>query len=192
MRNTTKLGATSLISLAALMSGCAPMMGNNPPAASGNTYNAGTTAPANNYNDNYNANTGGTSYDYGSGGGSYGGTYANDNSNSNYYAGNNSSSYGSYGSTDSNYNSGGSYGSSYSGGSNGNVSGSYAVQVIASGNRGTAENMVGQMQSYGFTATIDQVGGYFKVRIPYSSEGEAKSNLGRIRSYVPDAFYTVR
>ncbi len=196
MRNATKLGAASL-TLAVFISGCAPMTGTTP--QTGTTYNPGTT-----YNSgaNYNANTGAggydystggnTSYDYGNGSGSsYGNGNANSNTYDNYYAGNNSSSYGSSGNYNYNYN-GGDSGSSCSGTVNGSVSGSYAVQVVASPNRGTAENMVGQMQSYGFTATLDQVGGYCKVRVPYNSESEAKSNLGRIRSYVPDAFYTTR
>jgi Sporulation related domain. len=68
----------------------------------------------------------------------------------------------------------------------------YAVQVVASPNSGTAEAMRSQMQSMGFNAVVDQVGGYYKVRVPFSSESEAKANLGRIRSSVPDAFYTVR
>lgn len=66
---------------------------------------------------------------------------------------------------------------------------SYAIQVLASSNRSNADAMVSQMQSMGLNAVIDQVGGYYKVLLPFSSENEAKANLNRIRSSVPDAFY---
>ena len=52
--------------------------------------------------------------------------------------------------------------------------------------------MLSQMRSAGFTAVIDNVGGYYKVRIPYGSASEAKASLGRVRGTVPDAFYTTR
>lgn len=222
MRNTTNMGAVSLITLAAFVSGCAPVPPRAAPQAPvANTYNTAASTPAANYNANtyanntatydpnaydpnaYATNTGGydysaapPAYDYGSN--NYNDPYAANNTNpppGNYYAGNDNSSYGASGNYSSSYNNSGSnYGSSSysSGGSSGNAGGSYAVQVLASPNRATAENMVSQMQASGFTATIDQVGGYYKVRVPYSTESEARASLGQIRSYAPDAFYTVR
>lgn len=186
MQNKWKLGVATL-TLAMMMAGCAPM--------------ASTTAPT--------TGSTGAGYDYNSTGGSYdysGGATSGGTTSGGYDAYSAGGPYGSTGgtydySTGSSYGSGstgGSGGSSYYGGGstggsgNGSASGSYAVQVLASPNRGTAESMLSQMQSAGFTAVIDHVGGYFKVRVPYGSSSEAKSNLGRIRSIAPDAFYTTR
>lgn len=182
MQNKRKLGVATL-TLAMTITGCAPMANTTAPTT-------GSTGASYDYNSTYNG-TGG-SYDYSGGatsggydtysaGGSYGSTGGN------YYDYSTGSSYGS-GST------GGSGGSSYysGGSSSGSASGSHAVQVLASPNRGTAEAMLSQMQSAGFVAVIDHVGGYFKVRVPYGTASEAKSNLGRIRSIAPDAFYTTR
>jgi hypothetical protein len=198
MQSKAKLGAASL-TLAVFMSGCAPMPGATPQASAtgdyGNTstaynaggstgydYGTGTTTPA--------ASTGSSYYDYGNGS-TTGGSTSGSGYDS-YYGG--SSTTGTSGTSGSYYDYSGSGSSSYGsgGGSNGSATGSYAVQVVASPNRNTAEAMRSQMQSAGFTAVIDQVGGYYKVRIPYSSASEAKASLGRIRSTVPDAFYTTR
>jgi hypothetical protein len=180
MQKNIKLGAATL-TLAVLISGCAPGVGPNQQAgATGDAYGT-TTAPtagtygttttgaetSTGYNDYSSAGTTGNSYDYSAPGSSTsGGGYS-----------------GSY--------SGGGY-SGGGGGSTGSANGSYAVQVIASPNRNTADNMQRNMQSQGFTAVVDQVGGYYKVRIPFASAEEAKSALSRVRSSVPDAFYTVR
>ncbi len=204
MQNTLKLGAASL-TLAALMSGCAPVPTTETQTgatydASGAPASSGYTAPAttNNYynqppaagNDYSGGNYGGATATY-NGGGSTDSSYYD-------YSAPTGSSGGYSGSTYSggnSYSSGGNPGSSYSGGgsySSGNAGGSYAVQVVASSSRSTAENMQRQMQSMGYSAVVDPVGGLYKVRIPFSSEGEAKSALGRIRSTVPDAFFTMR
>ena len=206
MQNKITMGAVGVI-LAAFLAGCAPST--NPQAQSGSTTGAyGTTAGYGGGSANYGStgrttpvnNGGGYDYSGASGSGAYGygsgaGTSTGGGSGSYYdYSapGSSGSSYGggsSYGS--GGYSSGGGYsgGSSYSGGSAG---GSYAVQVVATQNRSTADAMRGQMQSMGFNAVVDNVGGMYKVRIPFSSENEAKASLSRIRSSVPDAFYTVR
>jgi hypothetical protein len=187
MQSKTKLGAASL-TLAIFISGCAPMPGTTPQASATGGYNADTAYNAGSASSyDYaaapapaaNTNTAGNYYDYGSGA-----PYDS------YYSGSSSSTGTS--SAGSNYYDYSASGSSSGGGSNGSATGSYAVQVIASPNRGTAEAMLSQMQSSGFTAVIDQVGGYYKVRIPYSSASEAKASLGRVRATVPDAFYTTR
>lgn len=186
MQNKMKLGAASL-TLAVLMSGCAPMASTTPQASATGDYNtggsyaaAGTTGA---YDPNAAAPAANNYYDYSSGSSSTGAAAPSYSSGyDNYYAGSTGSSSG------SSY----TYDSGSTGGSNGSASGSYAVQVLASPNRGTAESMLSQMRSAGFTAVIDNVGGYYKVRIPYGSASEAKASLGRVRSTVPDAFYTTR
>ncbi|WP_084260290.1 SPOR domain-containing protein [Thiothrix lacustris] len=187
MKNRMKLGAASL-TLVALMSGCAPTTQTTTPQAGAttggdyNSYGGNTAGAATGYNTGTAANTTTTSnpsyYDYSSGGAPTGGTT------SGYGAAPVSNTGGSY------YD----YNAPSSGGSASNsVGGSYAVQVLASQSSGTAESMRSQMQSMGFNAVVDQVGGFYKVRVPFSSENEAKSNLGRIRSSgAPDAFYTMR
>ncbi|WMP17124.1 SPOR domain-containing protein [Thiothrix lacustris] len=189
MKNRMKVGAASL-TLVAFMSGCAPTPGTTTPqagATTGGDYNSygsnsyGTTGAATGYNTGAAANTGAASnpsyYDYSSGSASTGGTTSG------------------YGSAPVS-NSGGSYydyNAPSSGSASNSVGGSYAVQVLASQSSGTAESMRSQMQSMGFNAVVDQVGGFYKVRVPFSSESEAKSNLGRIRSSgASDAFYTLR
>ncbi|OQX14263.1 MAG: hypothetical protein BWK73_09930 [Thiothrix lacustris] len=189
MNNQLKMGAVAL-TLATLMAGCTPVPGANTQAgattggdyAPYNNNSYGTTAPA---DYGYGApvpattTTGTTAntsyYDYGAGTAStasaYGGTTAAASGNYYDYAAAGSSAAGSYSNS---------------------AGGSYAVQVVASPNRGTADAMRSQMQAAGFNAVVDQVGGYYKVRIPFSSESEAKANLSRVRSSVPDAFYTVR
>lgn len=201
MQNKFKLGAATLV-LAVMVSGCAPVPTDNAQAgATTNTYGSygtttGSTGAATDYGyGSYNTASNTTTqpannnsyFNYGTGGTASGGTTT-----------------GGYGNTGGGYNydytapssGGSSYGggySSYSGGSASNsVSGRYAVQVVASSNRSTADAMVSQMSAMGFNAVVDNVGGLYKVRVPFSSESEAKSSLGRIRSSVPDAFYTVR
>ncbi|QTR49026.1 SPOR domain-containing protein [Candidatus Thiothrix anitrata] len=183
MQNKMKLGAAS-ITLAVLMSGCAPMASTTPQASATGDYNTGGS-----YNTSYNTTgTAGTydtaalpNYDYSSGSAPTGTTAPSYSSGyDNYYAGSTGSSGGSY------------YDSGSSGGSTGSATGSHAVQVLASPNIGTAESMLNQMRSAGFTAVIDNVGGYYKVRVPYGSASEAKASLGRIRSIAPDAWYTPR
>lgn len=194
MQNKFKLGAATL-ALAAMVSGCAPVPTDTAQAgATTNTYGSyGTTT----------SSTGAaTDYGYGSYNTASNTTTQPPNNTSYYnYAGGSAS--GGYGNTGGSYNydytapsaGGSSYGgySSYSSGSATNpVSGRHAVQVVASSNRSTADAMVSQMSAMGFNAVVDNVGGLYKVRVPFSSESEAKAGLGRIRSSVPDAFYTVR
>ena len=185
MANKLKVGA-AVLTLAVLMSGCAPMASTTPQASAtgdyntGGSYAAGTTGA---YDPNAAAPAANNYYDYSSGSSSTGAAAPSYSSGyDNYYAGSTGSSSG------SSY----TYDSGSTGGSNGSASGSYAVQVLASPNRGTAESMLSQMRSAGFTAVIDNVGGYYKVRIPYGSASEAKASLGRVRGTVPDAFYTTR
>ncbi|MFN3786419.1 MAG: SPOR domain-containing protein [Thiothrix sp.] len=196
MQNKFKLGAATL-ALAAVVSGCAPVPVDNAQAgATANTDGAyGTTT----------GSTGAT-IDYGYG--SYNtasNTAAQPANNNSYFSyGSGNTTAGGYGNASSGYtydytapssgsNSyGGGYASYSSGSATNSVSGRYAVQVVASSNRSTADAMVSQMSAMGFNAVVDNVGGMYKVRVPFSSESEAKSNLGRIRSSVPDAFYTVR
>lgn len=204
MQNKFKLGAATL-ALAAMVSGCAPVPTDNAQAGVTTGYNTNTYG-------SYGATAGstGAATDYGYG--SYntasntGTQPANNNSYFNYGTGGaaGGTTTGGYGSTGGGYtydytapsSGGSSYAggySSYSGGSATNsTSGRYAVQVVASSNRSTADAMVSQMRFMGFNAVVDNVGGLYKVRVPFSSESEAKSGLGRIRSSVPDAFYTVR
>ncbi|HRJ52464.1 MAG TPA: SPOR domain-containing protein [Candidatus Thiothrix moscowensis] len=191
MQNKIKLGVATL-TLATFISGCAPMANTADPQAgtvpAGGSY--GTTT-------SYDANTSGSYYDAGvatDGNNNAGGAYSS--SYDSYYAGGSSSTGGSNtGGSSSYYDYSSSGSSSYgggSGGSKGSASGSHAVQVVASPNRSTAEAMASQMRSMGYTAVIDQVGGYYKVRVPYTSASEAKASLNSIRSSVPDAFYTTR
>jgi hypothetical protein len=189
MENRMKVG-TAALTLAVLISGCAPVPGTTPQAGATTggdygTYGTGTTDSTNyGYNTGTTAGTGTTSntsyHDYGTGSAATGST----GTTSGY--GTTTGSSGSYYDYTAPGSSSG--GSTYTN----SAGGSYAVQVVASPNSGTAEAMRSQMQSMGFNAVIDQVGGYYKVRVPYSSESEAKANLGRIRSSVPDAFYTTR
>ena len=193
MKNSMKVGAAAL-TLAVLMSGCAPTPGTTPPAGAttGGNYNSyGSTVPT--AGTDYGYNTGGTTPPPANTGAASNGSYYD------YGAGSSTGSTGGYGTTTPP--AGGSTGSYYDynapsaggGTASNSVGGTYAVQVLASQSSGTAESMRGQMQSMGFNAVVDQVGGYYKVRVPFSSESEAKSNLGRIRSSgAPDAFYTVR
>jgi hypothetical protein len=194
MANKLKVGAAAL-TLAVLMSGCAPTPATNAQtgATTGGDYGAssygGTTTGA-----DYGYNTAGTTapaggttpasyYDYGTSGAATGGTAATSG-----YGGATTGTSGSY----YDYTAPGGASTGGSGSYSNTAGGSYAVQVVASQSSSTAEAMRGQMQSMGFNAVVDHVGGFYKVRVPFSSESEAKSSLGRIRSSVPDAFYTVR
>lgn len=80
------------------------------------------------------------------------------------------------------------------GGSIGSSGGSHAVQVLASGSSSKAQQMRSQMQSLGLNAVVDNVGGLYKVRIPFASRDQASANLGRIRSLSGEsgAFITTR
>ena len=120
--------------------------------------------------------------------------YNNNNSNSSSGSSNYYDYSGSSNSSGSSYSGSNSYsaGSAYSGASSGSASGSFAIQVLASGNRNTANSMQQQMQGQGFNAVVDSVGGLYKVRIPYTSRGDAQSNLSRVRGSEPDAFLTTR
>ncbi len=190
MNNQMKLSAIAL-TLATLMAGCAPV-----PEA--NTQAGATTGG--DYANSY-GTTATTGTDYGYGTTTAPATNTGTTSNASYYdygAGTASTGSAAYGGATTTASTGSYYdytapGSSSSGGGYSNsAGGAYAVQVVASPNRGTADAMRSQMQSAGFNAVVDQVGGYYKVRIPFSSESEAKANLSRVRSSVPDAFYTVR
>ena len=192
MNNQMKMGAIAL-TLATLMAGCAPVPNANTQAGA---TTGGDYAP---YNSNTygGTTTGGTDYGYGTTTAPPANTGTT--SNTSYYdygagsasTGSGTAGYGT-GSTGSYYDYTAPGSSSSGGGYSNSAGGSFAVQVVASPNRGTAEAMRSQMQSAGFNAVVDQVGGYYKVRIPFSSESEAKANLSRVRSSVPDAFYTVR
>ncbi len=177
MNNQMKLSAIAL-TLATLMAGCTPVPGANTQAGA---TTGGDYAPYN--NNSYGTTTASTDYGYGAAVPAT--TNTGTTANTSYYD---------YGAGTAS--TGSAYGSGTTTASTGSYSnsagGSYAVQVVASPNRGTADAMRSQMQSAGFNAVVDQVGGYYKVRIPFSSESEAKANLSRVRSSVPDAFYTVR
>ncbi|SEA62575.1 Sporulation related domain-containing protein [Thiothrix caldifontis] len=193
MNNQMKMSAVAL-TLAALMAGCAPVPGTAPQAGAttGGDYGANSYGTTTTASTDYGYNTGTTPaatnttpnnssyYDYGAGSSTGSSAYGSTTT------GSTSGSYYDYSAPSS------STSGSYSGSYSNTAGGSYAVQVVASPNSGTAEAMRSQMQSMGFNAVVDQVGGYYKVRVPFSSESEAKANLGRIRSSVPDAFYTVR
>lgn len=119
--------------------------------------------------DSYSSNTGGNS---GSSGGDY---YANGSSSggNDYYAGG---------------------GNSGGGSSIGSSSGRAAVQVFASGSSSKAQQVRSSMASRGLNAVVDSVDGLYKVRIPFGSESEARSNLMRVRSASGEsgAFVTFR
>ncbi|WP_020558876.1 SPOR domain-containing protein [Thiofilum flexile] len=91
-----------------------------------------------------------------------------------------------------------SYSDSGSGGggssSSGSASGSHAVQVLATGNSSKAQSMRSQMQAVGLSAVVDNVGGLYKVRVPFASRDQASANLARIRSLSGEsgAFITTR
>ncbi|QLQ31310.1 MAG: SPOR domain-containing protein [Candidatus Thiothrix singaporensis] len=187
MENRMKMGA-AVLTLAALVSGCAPVPGTTPQAGATGDYNSYGTTASNNYGyGSTGTNTNASYYDYGSGGNTAGEGHP--------------------------------LMTILPGIATVMAlavplppvplimitphlqvvapppirqAASYAVQVVASPNRGTADAMASQMQSMGFNAVVDQVGGYYKVRVPFSSESEAKASLSRIRSSIPDAFYTVR
>lgn len=195
MNSTMKMGTTGAI-LAMLISGCAPVptastvAGGTTTATTGTTTGPGTpvTTSGNTYDYGYGSTTGtGGSTTAGSGGSSY------------YDYGNTSGTSSSYDSYYTNT-SGSNTGSGYNGydyqpaptTTNNSVSGSYAVQVVASPNRNTADAMLSQIRGMGYNAVIDNVGGLFKVRVPFRTSGEARSALSAIRSSVPDAFYTTR
>jgi hypothetical protein len=196
MANKLKVGA-AVLTLAVLMSGCAPTPATNAQAGAttGGDYGAGsygstTTGADYGYNSTGTAaNTGGTTnasyYDYGTGGAATGGSG---------YTGT-TSGYGTTSGTPGSYYDYTAPGGASTGGAGSyanTAGGSYAVQVVASQSSSAAESMRSRMQSMGFNAIVEQIGGLYKVRVPFSSESEAKANLGRIRSSVPDAFYTVR
>ncbi|MEZ5535849.1 MAG: SPOR domain-containing protein [Thiolinea sp.] len=77
---------------------------------------------------------------------------------------------------------------------NASVGGSSAVQVFATGSAAKAERIRQDMQSQGLPAVVDQVGGLFKVRVPFQDEGAARANLARVRlaSGEAGAFVTTR
>lgn len=54
--------------------------------------------------------------------------------------------------------------------------------------------MRSQMQSLGLNAVVDNVGGLYKVRIPFASRDQASANLSRVRSLSGEsgAFITTR
>ncbi|TXH67162.1 MAG: SPOR domain-containing protein [Thiothrix sp.] len=127
-------------------------------------------------------------YDY-SGGGSNdtydsysANTSSNNNSGGDYYANNSSG------------NSGGNDYYSGGGGGIGRSSGRAAVRVFGSGSSSKAQQVRSSMASRGLNAVVDSVDGLYKVRIPFSSESEARSNLMRVRSASGEsgAFVTFR
>ncbi|UOG90591.1 MAG: SPOR domain-containing protein [Candidatus Thiothrix sulfatifontis] len=191
MNNQLKMGAIAL-TLATLMAGCTPVPGANTQAGA---TTGGDYAPYN--NNSYGTTTASTDYGYGAAVPATTNTGTTANTSYYDYGAGTASTGSAYGSGTTTASTGNYYdytasGSSSAGSYSNSAGGSYAVQVVASPNRGTADAMRSQMQSAGFNAVVDQVGGYYKVRIPFSSESEAKANLSRIRSSVPDAFYTVR
>lgn len=122
--------------------------------------------------DSYSSNTGGTSSsggDYYAGGTSGGGASSGGND---YYSGG-----------------GGSGGASV-----GSSSGRAAVQIFASGSSSKAQQVRSSMASRGLNAVVDSVDGLYKVRVPFGTESEARSNLMRVRSASGEsgAFVTFR
>ena len=160
--------------------------------------------------DNY---ASGGSYDQSQGGQQGGGydTAGNTNNGGDAYSGGNNDSYDSYGSnTGGSSNGGGDYyansssggnsgGGDYyagggGGGSIGSSSGRAAVQIFASGSSSKAQQVRSSMASRGLNAVVDSVDGLYKVRVPFGSESEARSNLMRVRSASGEsgAFVTFR
>ncbi len=129
----------------------------------------------------YSASAGGGNDTYNSYGGGGGDTYASTGGN-NYYSGGGSNS----GGGNNNY--------AASGGSGGGGAGGAAVQIFASGSSSKAEQIRNSMASRGLNAVVDQVDGLYKVRVPFSSETEARANLIRVRSASGEsgAFVTFR
>lgn len=89
------------------------------------------------------------------------------------------------------------YSDAYAGGTGSSVGssgGSHAVQVLATGSSSKAQSMRSQMQSLGLNAVVDNVGGLYKVRIPFASRDQASANLSRVRSLSGEsgAFITTR
>ena len=129
------------------------------------------------------------SYDsYGSntGGGNTGTGAGND-----YYAGG-SAGGGNTGGSGNDYYAGG--GNGGGGGSVGSSSGRAAVQIFASGSSSKAQQVRSSMASRGLNAVVDSVDGLYKVRVPFGTESEARSNLMRVRSASGEsgAFVTFR
>ncbi|MCB1619344.1 MAG: SPOR domain-containing protein [Thiothrix sp.] len=132
------------------------------PSSSYDSYGpvAGNTAPT--YNTAPPSNYSTPGYDYSAPGGNTGGG-------SSYYTGGSSYTSGSGG---------------YSGGSAG---GSSAVQVFATVSQDKAQRLQQDLRSQGLNAVVDRVDGLFKVRVPFGSESEARSNLARVRSLSGEA-----
>lgn len=134
--------------------------------------------------------TGGFDYSSGNSNDTYDSYSANPSSNNNgggdYYANNSSGNGGNSGGND--------YYTGSSGGSIGSSSGRAAVQVFASGSSSKAQQVRSSMASRGLNAVVDSVDGLYKVRIPFGSESEARSNLMRVRSASGEsgAFVTFR
>ncbi|MFI0400956.1 MAG: SPOR domain-containing protein [Thiolinea sp.] len=80
------------------------------------------------------------------------------------------------------------------GGSIGSSSGRAAVQIFASGSSSKAQQVRSSMASRGLNAVVDSVDGLYKVRVPFGTESEARSNLIRVRSASGEsgAFVTFR
>ncbi len=153
-----------------------------PPAAdnsagSYDTYAANTTAGGSTYNTYAASNN-----NYGADSNSYA---ANTSSSNNYYAGANTS-YDTYTNSTT--------GNNYAPASTNSAGGSAAVQVFATVSRDKAERIRQDIASQGLPAIVDQVDGLYKVRVPYSTEGQARANLIKVRSVsgTPGAFVTSR
>ena len=149
-------------------------------ASSNNSYNYATDSNGNNA-----ANTSYTSYGTASASNSAAANTANTSSN-NYYAGANTS-YDTYTNNTASSN-------NYATTSNASAGGSAAVQVFATVSRDKAERIRQDIASQGLPAIVDQVDGLYKVRVPYSTEGQARANLIKVRSVsgTPGAFVTSR
>lgn len=142
----------------------------------GGSYDTAGTTEAYDYsggnNDSYDSYSANTNSNSGSSGGDYYANGSSDNSGGNdYYAG------------------GGGSGTSI-----GSSSGRAAVQVFASGSSSKAQQVRSSMASRGLNAVVDSVDGLYKVRVPFGSESEARSNLMRVRSASGEsgAFVTFR
>lgn len=61
------------------------------------------------------------------------------------------------------------------------TAGGAAIQVFASVSQAKAERIRQEIASQGLNAVVDEIGGLYKVRVPYSSESEARAGLMRVR-----------
>ncbi|HPE61209.1 MAG: SPOR domain-containing protein [Thiothrix sp.] len=177
---------------------------NTAPAPDNTAYNNyANTAPAPDntaYDNNYAGAAGNTGYDPSSSYNSYGPVPGNTPTYNTAPPNNYSTPGYDYSAPNSNT-AGNSYytgGDTYAGGgsnySSGSAGGSSAVQVFATVSQDKAQRLQQDLRSQGLNAVVDRVDGLFKVRVPFGSESEARSNLARVRSLSGEsgAFVTSR